>query len=73
MTTSYSSMAFTQSNPHDHVSLAWADGAILSTACTTAKVDVQLEEGWRRAALRTALPPGLAELKITRAASTRML
>ena len=55
-----------ESNPHDHVSLAWADGAILSTACTTAKVDVQLEEGWRRAALRTALPPGLAELKITR-------
>ena len=53
-------------NRHDDVALAWADGAVLQTAISTAGLDrLSLDDAWRRAALRTALPANLADVRVT--------
>jgi len=55
-------------NPHDTAALAWAEGSLLSSACAAAGLDVDLTANWRRVALLSALPVGLASLLITRGA-----
>ena len=42
-----------QPNPHDHLALAWSDGALLTSACVAAGQEVASPvDPWRAAALR---------------------
>ncbi len=54
------------SNPHDDVKLAWADGDLLTSACAAAGVPAAKRSPWQRTALKTALPPSLEQVSIGR-------
>ena len=47
-----------QPNPHDHLALAWSDGALLTSACVAAGQEVASPvDPWRAAALDIVAHP----------------
>ena len=54
-----------EAGPADTLELAWGEGELLQSACTTAGVSAKLAE-WQQAALRAALPQPLPTVTIGR-------
>lgn len=54
-------------NAHDAIGLAWSDGDLLQSAVATSGLEgLKLDETWRTAAMRRAVPAGFAEASVTR-------